>query len=159
MAGLRLEPPDDPLQAPEAGRRPGCVGRRVGADRRRTGRQLDVAPRRSTQVGADLCREGERPGRSSCTFVTPSAQTRPTGRRTRIGLAATIARPGPPCCARATGVSATNRCPPRVTGDRRQPSVSKPRQFRDAAAKQKESSDSHACESDETPPPYARTAV
>ena len=51
------------------------------------------------------------------------------------------------------------QCPPRVTGDRRQPSVSKPRQFRDAAAKQKESSDSHTCDSDETPPPYARTAV
>ena len=36
LAWLRLERPDDSLQAPAAGRRPGCVARAAGTDQRRT---------------------------------------------------------------------------------------------------------------------------
>ena len=59
VARLGLDRPDDSLQAPAADRRPGCVGRRAETNRRRTRRQLDVAPRRSSHMGADLCREGD----------------------------------------------------------------------------------------------------
>ena len=56
VARLRLERPDDSLQAPAAGRRSGCVVQGAEADRRCTHQQLDVARRCSSHVEACLCR-------------------------------------------------------------------------------------------------------
>ena len=130
--------------------------------------QLDVAPRCSSR-GSQPMPRGERPGRSSCTSVIPSVETGSTKPRTPIPLAATIARPGPRCCARARGGSSTDRCPSRVAGDQQRPTVSKFTAnpgLRQGSGRRR--SGSHGCgscetpfgRSGETPPPHAaRTAV
>ena len=56
LAWLHLDPSDDSIQAPTAGRWPGCTGCRGGSDQRRSGRRLDVARPRSEDLGAELCR-------------------------------------------------------------------------------------------------------
>ena len=50
----------------------------------------------------------ERSGGSSCTSIIRSAEKRSTVPGTPIPLAATMARPRPQCCARATGLSSTD---------------------------------------------------
>ena len=149
----------DTLRPPPADRRPRCVGRRAEANRRRTRRQLDVAPHRSSHMGADFMPRGERPRRSSCTSVIPSVETGSTRPRTPIRLVATIARPGPRCCARARGVSTTDRCPRKLramnAADSEQAHGSSGMRLRSGRRR----SGAHGCDSDETPPPHARTRV
>ena len=74
LARLRLERPDDSLQASAAGRWPRCVGRRADADRRRPRQQLDVARCGSSHVDADVYRQGTDQGRRPAhpRIATPS---------------------------------------------------------------------------------------
>ena len=74
LARLRLERPDDSLQASAAGRWPRCVGRRADADRQRPRQQLDVARCGSSHVDADVYRQGTDQGRRPAhpRIATPS---------------------------------------------------------------------------------------
>ncbi len=94
---------------------------------------------------------GERPRRSSCTSIIRSMETRFTEPRTPIPLVATIARPGPRCCARARGVSSTDRCPRKL----RAMNAADPEQAHGSSGMRLRSgrrrSGSHGCDSDEKP--------
>ena len=94
---------------------------------------------------------GGRPGRSSCTSIIRSMETRFTEPRTPIPLVATIARPGPRCCARARGVSTTDRCPRKL----RAMNAADPEQAHGSSGMRLRSgrrrSGSHGCDSDEKP--------